>query len=238
MKKNTIEFHYKEINFGEEHHMNKFKPLPAEECIPQWFKDLDNPVTRKTVKTCRGVYDAMTSGYIVFWPFDALIQKDEGGRLWIMRHRDEGRQMFAPHVHEQLGPYPSVNFGMQKYGVEKLVTSFRLKTNKGTSIMMVQPPYRPDLKTEIMPGIVDTDKFYMPLNILFTIKDIEVNKPVKIASGTPLAQIIPFVRSEWEIEYKDVDEREFIIQEDNVGNIERHYARSLWTKKMFKRKAK
>jgi hypothetical protein len=238
MKRNTIEFHYKEISFSEDHHVNMFKPKPAEECIPEWFKELHNPMTRKTVKTCRGVYDQMTQGYIVFWPFDVLIQKDENGKMFVVRHRDEGRQMFSPHPHEQLGLFPSVNFAMQKTGVEKFISPFRLKTPKGTSIMMMQPQYRPDLKTEIMPGIVDTDNFYMPLNILFTIKDMDINKPVKIASGTPLAQIVPFVRSEWEIEYKDIDEEEYITLEDNIGNIEKHYSKDLWVKKIFKRKVK
>ena len=102
--------------------------------------------------------------------------------------------------------------------------------------MMIQPPYRPDLKTEVMPGIIDTDKFYTPLNVLFTIKPFEYTREVKIAAGTPLAQIIPFVRSAWEIGYNKIDSKLDQITQENIQSIDRYYQKKLWTRKLFKRK--
>jgi hypothetical protein len=104
--------------------------------------------------------------------------------------------------------------------------------------MMIQPPYRPDLKTEVMPGIIDTDKFYSPLNVLFTIKNTDTTRDIKISAGTPLAQIVPFVRSEWEIEYNSIDLKLDQITQENISNLDKYYQKKLWTRKVFKRKEK
>lgn len=222
---------------GPEHHINEYRPTPAEEHLPEWFKGLTND-TIKTAKTCRGLYDIMTSGYMIVWPFDVTITKDENNKLFVKRTRDDNREgLFNPHPQVQLGMYPDAAVSMQKFGVEKVGLPYKVKTSKNTSLMMIQPPYRPDLKTEVMPGIIDTDKFYTPLNVLFTIKPFEYIKDVKISAGTPLAQIIPYVRSGWEIEYDKVDAKLDQITQENVQSIDRYYQKKLWTRKLFKRKA-
>ena len=225
-------------DLGPEHHINEYRPTPAEEHLPEWFKGLTNNNNIMTAKTCRGLYDMMTSGYMVVWPFDVTITKDEHNKFFIKRTRDDNRDgLFNPHPHVQLGMYPDAAVSMQKFGVEKVVLPYKVKTSKNTSIMIIQPPYRPDLKTEIMPGVIDTDKFYTPLNILFTIKPFEYTKDIKIAAGTPLAQVIPFVRSAWGIEYGKVDPTLDQITQENVNNIDKYYQKKLWTRKLFKRKA-
>lgn len=229
------------IGDSDEHYINVYKAVPAEEMLPDWFKNLPNltdqkDFTSRTGKSCRGIYDMMTMGYIFKWTQDMVIEKDDMGRHWIRKERDAANKDFAPHKAEQMGGYPHPLMAIQAEGVQKYLTPYHLNTPKGTSIMMIQPSYRPDLKTEIMPGIVDTDKYYTSFNILFMIKDIGDRKRVKIPAGTPLAQVIPFQRSEWTIEYGPVDDKLYRTILHNTENLEGYYGKHLWTRKFFKRK--
>ena len=233
----TFSVDYSAYALGSEHFATEFKPVPASECLPEWFKDLNNS-TIKTAKSCRGLYDVMTSGFMVVWPFDVTITRDENGKLFVKRTRDDERFSFQPHPHVQLGAYPDANLSLQRDGVEKVELPYKIRSSKNTSVMMIQPPYRPDLKTEVMPGVIDTDKFYSPLNVLFTIKNTDTTRDIKISAGTPLAQIVPFVRSEWEIEYNSIDLKLDQITQENINNIDKHYQKKLWTRKVFKRKEK
>lgn len=234
--KNLFEITYNDYGLGDDHFITMYRPIPADEAIPDWYKNLENKIVDKNVKSCRGVYDVMTTGYIFLWNIDVIISKDENGKLFIRKARDLSQEDFHPHPIEQLGLYPDINISMQRDGVQKLITPYQIKTPKGTSIMMVQPMYRPDLKTEIVPGIMDTGEYYTGFNILFTIKDINVKKDIRISAGTPLAQVIPFQRTEWEIGYGPIKEDLKRKTDTNSANIDSVYAKQYWSRKLFKRK--
>lgn len=232
-----IELHYDEVD-EKEHFLTLYRPQPASDNLPDWFKKLDNQTNgMRTAKTCRGLYDMMTMGYMIVWTFDVLITKDEHGKLFIRKARDGGVQDFHPHPHAQLGLYPDANLHQQQQGVQKVCLPYRVVTPKNTSLLMIQPPYRPELKTEVMPGVIDSDRFYSPLNVLFVMKDIPVGKEVKISAGTPLAQIIPFARSEWSLKFKKIDTKKIKLVEENMANLDRYYQKFLWTRKLFKKEA-
>lgn len=219
-----------------EHFLTIMRPTPASEHIPEWFKNIDNTVDGgRTVKACRGVFDMMTVGYMIVWTFDVLVSKDQEGKLQVRKARDNSVGDFHPHPHAQLGLYPSANLSKQQVGVQKATFPYRLRTSKNVSVMMLQPPYRPDLKTEVMPGIIDSDKFYSPLNVLFTIKDIPDGREIKIAAGTPLAQLIPFERASWKIKYRKINKKLLHTQESNIQNLDKYYQKYLWTRKTYKK---
>lgn len=230
--------HTLNIDYNQKNNKNDFltiyKPTPSANFIPEWFRTLDNDPVMKTAKSCRGVYDMMTAGYMVVWNTDVVLSKDEQNRIVISRTRDGSNANFHPHPGWQLGAYPSALLSMQKDGIQKFDTQYRVKSSKGTSLLMQQPSYRPDLKTEVMPGIIDTDKFYSPLNVLFMIKEFNSNRSIKINAGTPLAQIIPFQRTEWEIEYSNLDMKLLETQERNIDSLDKYYQKFQWTKKIFK----
>jgi len=238
----TLSIDFNQVVLGKDHHLVEYQPAPAAEHLPDWFKKLNSvevPSKFLTAQSCRGIYDVMTSGYLVFWPIDVTISKDENNKLFMKQTgRDDmeiERGLFHPHTHLQLGHYPDANLSAQKFGVEKVGLPYKMKTSKKTSLMMIQPPYRPELKTEVMPGIIDTDKFYSPLNVLFTIKPVDFTKDIKISAGTPLAQLVPFVRSEWKIKYNKLDEQLDQTTQENLMFINKHYQKKLWTRKVFKR---
>ena len=52
-----------------------------------------------------------------------------------------------------------------------------------------------DLPFTIFPGIVDTDTYYAPVNIPFTMNDQKFEG--LIPKGTPIVQVLPFKRESW-----------------------------------------
>lgn len=217
------------------HTSNLYKPYPASQNIPKWFERLPIEVHNTTsVKKCRGVADIITSGYLINWPFDATIVKNNEKKLEIIRTRANDRQHFHPHPAVQLDGYPDFNLHSQANGIEKISTPYKIVTPPGTSILMQQPAYRPELKVEVMPGIIDTDTFYGPMNVLFMIKDYSGDRPIKIKAGTPLAQIIPFVRGEWSIEYDKIDPDRLSTADSLSDNIDSFYTKHIWSKKVYR----
>jgi hypothetical protein len=233
-----FEIHYDAVEHGDLHIHNMFKPVPAVSVLPEWFKRMttndSDDQNLPTVKQCKGVWDILSSGYMILWPFDVEIFKNENGKLDIIKSRSMNKEGFYPHPHRQLEGINDINIESQEHGIQKIHTPYRIKTPPGTSMLMMQPPYRPDLRTTVMPGMIDTDKYYGELNVLFLLNDFSGRKKIKIKSGTPLAQIIPFVRGEWNTKYDKINKEEFDIAEEFALNTDKFYQRYLWTRKVFK----
>jgi hypothetical protein len=228
-----LDIHYDDVD-NKDHFLTLYRPAPATEYLPEWFKNLKSKTDKGiTAKSCRGLYDMMTMGYMIIWTFDVTISKDVDGRLSVRKTRDNSTSDFHSHPHFQLGLYPDANLSRQLTGVEKVTLPYRIKTSKNTSVFLVQPSYHPDLKTEIMPGIIDSDKFYSPLNVLFTIKNFPNDGELQISAGTPLAQLIPFKREKWKIRYGKVDKELLHTIDSNIGNINRYYQKFLWSRKTY-----
>jgi hypothetical protein len=51
----------------------------------------------------------------------------------------------------------------------------------------------------ILPGIVDTDEYYAPINFPMVINDPAFEG--MIPKGTPIAQVIPFKREQWTMQF-------------------------------------
>jgi hypothetical protein len=64
--------------------------------------------------------------------------------------------------------------------------------------MFVQPMHRESVFT-ILPGIVDTDEYYAPVNFPMVINNPEFEG--LIPKGTPIAQVIPFKRESWSMQF-------------------------------------
>jgi hypothetical protein len=234
-----FEVHWENFKYGDDHIHGKYKPIPSSSILPDWFKRLEPEISDGnnkgvTAKRCRGLYDIMASGYMVLWPFDAKISKDDNGRLMIYKARTGHAEEFHPHPHFQVEGYPDMRMENQTVGIQKLTTPYRIKTPEGTSILVKQPAYRPELRTEVMEGIIDSDSYYGDFNILFIIKEINTSRSVIIKAGTPLAQVIPFVRGDWQMKTDKVDEDKAHLFESLATNIDRFYQKEMWNRKVFK----
>ncbi len=99
--------------------------------------------------------------------------------------------------------------------------------------MFVPPMHRESLFT-ILPGIVDTDDYYSPVNFPFVVNDPEFEG--MIPKGTPIAQVIPFKRESWTMQFGG--EKEIKEESKNIKTLETkffdRYKNMFWHRKEYK----
>jgi hypothetical protein len=183
------------------------QPQPASKFIPDWYKNMDSyiggekkPVgdgtTSATIKRCMPVFDAINAGYILTSPADVYVTIKEGQQYF--EWSSLGLIQF--HSIEQAPDHPSRN----KHSYPKWMNHWSIRTPKGYSTLFIQPMHRESSFT-ILPGIVDTDEYYSPVNFPMVINDPEFEG--LIPKGTPIAQVIPFKRESWTMQFGGDKER-------------------------------
>lgn len=186
------------------------KPIPASSAIPEWYKNSESYIngekkpsgygkTMATVKRCMPVFDAMTAGYLILLPCDVYVSIKDGEQMFEW----SDFQLVGFHPIEQAKEHPARN----RHAYPKWINMWAIKTPKGYSTLFVQPFHR-DAPFTILPGIVDTDEYFAPVNFPMVINDPEFEG--MIPKGTPIAQVIPFKRESWTMQFgskKDVREQ-------------------------------
>jgi hypothetical protein len=186
------------------------KPKPATSFIPDWYKNMDsytskekkpngNGVTNATVKRCMPVFDAIVAGYIIVSPADVYVSIKDGVQYF--EWSDLG--LIGFHPVEQAPNHPE----KKPHAYPKWMNYWAIKTPKGYSTLFVQPMHRESVFT-ILPGVVDTDSYSAPVNFPMVINDPEFQG--LIPKGTPIAQVIPFKRDSWNMEFggkKELEEQ-------------------------------
>jgi hypothetical protein len=92
--------------------------------------------------------------------------------------------------------------------------------------------HNPNEHFVILEGIVDTDNYWEPVNFPFVLKN--PTKEFMIPAGTPIAQVIPFKRDEWEssISYdRKPANNVAVLLESRFFD---RYKHMFWNKKSFK----
>jgi hypothetical protein len=185
-------------------------PIPASKKIPEWYKSLpryiggekkvnvDSSATSGTIKTCMPVLDVITSGYLILSSADVFIQKNEQGRFYHWSDYD----LIKFHGQEQVTGYPKLKKKMGLESVPKFTNHWIVQTPKGYSCLFITP-FHHDLPFTILPGIVDTDTYFNAVNFPF-LPDPDFEG--LIPKGTPIAQIIPFKRDNWEMSFEKVED--------------------------------
>lgn len=178
----------------------EFYPKPASQHIPEWYKNMDsyldgqkqpdgNGSTTATVKRCMPVFDAITQGYIISTYVDIFVTKRDGAPWYEWSNLNA----IAFHPIIQAPEHPNQN----GFNYPKLMNPWGIKTPPGYSTMFTAPAHRNNPFT-ILPGVVDTDTYSGPVNFPMILTD--VNFTGLIPAGTPIAQIVPFKREQWEMQ--------------------------------------
>lgn len=195
----------------------EFSPKPASSFVPDWYKDMQSYVggkkvpmeeghTSATVKRCMPVFDATVSGYIITSYTDVYISQRE-----VIKH-ESGKEPvlegLAPwyqwpsftaiefHPKTQAPGYVGQDKMPQNSSYPKWINSWAIKTPPGYSCLFIPPVHRESVFS-ILPGVVDTDGYNNAINFPFVLHDWEYEGI--IPAGTPLAQVIPFKRDNWEM---------------------------------------
>jgi len=179
-------------------------PTPAKDFIPDWWKKMQPYTAKKlltdnrnefyyphvSAKKCFPLVDAMTSGYILPLWADVEVSNVSSGKkvTWLT-----DKPIFDTWSNEvtQGIEYP------EGYDPEvfKLKNYYVIKTPNNYSCLITHPLGFNDLPFKIISGVADTDKLKTIINpTLWWKKDFEGI----VKKGTPMAQIIPFRRENWE----------------------------------------
>ena len=219
------------------------KPYPASSNIPLWWKQMTpyvvspenptggkvilNPKPNTTFKKCTPMLDAMTSGYIVsLWADVQVRQTQEGPAIFWKTTRD----IFEKHGETSQLVDPPIGYSRNVF---KYLNTWIPVTPKGYSVLITSPFGHRNLPFQAIPAIVDSDKSTLDLVPPMWLMD---NFEGVVEKGTPMFQITPFKRENWESEFDFYKNEEFKISMDKNFNstIVNHYIKNVWSKKSYK----
>jgi len=227
----------KEITFTNKYGFDFLSPQPATKVLPEWYKKQNEYTTGEkkpeekgstpsTVKKCMPVFDALTSGYILFTPVDVYVSQKDGMPYYQWSSQD----VISFHPLAQADNHPAKN----GFPYPKWINSWAIKTPKGYSTLFIPPMHNPNNMFTVLEGVVDTDTFTDVVNFPFVLKDPSWEG--MIPAGTPMVQVIPFKRDEWKM--KIGGEKEIKENMKLVGKLQtlffNRYKTYFWSRKEYK----
>jgi len=184
--------------------------VPAIQALPKWYKDMKPWIAghtppdhhnNGTVKACPAMFDSMTQGYIMPLWTDLYVEPSEDGLplfSWnpgiVSGTERPLMQRFGPKVTEGM-PHADKT----QNTAFKIDSPWMITTPPGYSTLFVAPFNNKDIMFEAMTGVIHTDVFTTYINLPFLWTAPADFKGI-IKQGTPLVQLIPFKREEFEYE--------------------------------------
>jgi hypothetical protein len=222
------------------------RPYPAVKSIPKWFKDQDpyeeHPFEKflddgkvhvrsrqanATFKKCVPLLDGMSAGYIIpLWTDVEIVEGEIPNIFWKTQH-----DVFMPHGRNTQSIETPLGYNKQVF---KYLNCWIPQTPKGYSCLVVSPLGYNELPFKSVPAIVDSDKSTLELVFPVWVKD---NFSGIVEKGTPIVQIIPFKRDDWDSTFDYYENGEYynVVEEKNFNStIVGHYVKNIWSKKKFK----
>jgi len=193
----------------------EYSPKPATASVPDWYKNLESYMngakkptgegqTSATIKRCMPVFDAITTGYVIYTYADVFVSQQpiigEDGKPTGKTQPWYEWPSFGPiqfHPVQQAPTHPNRGDMVEGGSYPKWINPWSIQTPKGYSALFTQPMHRESPFT-ILDGIVDTDSYNAPVNFPFVLNDWGFEGV--IPAGTPMCQVIPFKRDSWQME--------------------------------------
>ena len=207
-------------------------PKPASKFIPDEYKKLErfsnNNLHAPTLKTCIPFLDSMTAGYIIPFDQDYIIDPVEDDFTITAANKESDRDSY--HEGSQL-PEKWRKTRDEKAG--KFINKWLIKTPPGYSCLFLKPMNRLEPRFDIIPGVVDTDKYVNTIHFPFLLN--KKDEQFIIKKGDPMVQVIPFRREPWKMwsgfYYEKLHLKTFNLL--NSKWVDR-YKKMFWNKKVFK----
>ena len=222
----TIEF----STFNEDT-LKDSKPVLAKSVKPEWwnnmkFHEYNRGIKQATIRSCPAMDDWLKSGWYLMSNRDIIVKN---GRLdgdtedhWVATHEfDGGCEMPSPtHPSAQMGyafQYLHDDDAPVK-GAFKMRNPWNIKTPPGYSTFYLDPFLFQNKYFATWQGVIDTDTFntnYDNAQIIFYPR---VNHSFVIPKGTPLCQVIPFKREEWQATYITYEHQTWLDNRSAITN--------------------
>jgi len=212
-------------------------PVPAKKSIPNWYKKIpnfnvkdlklntQNVVTNSNLKMCMPFFDALTGGYIQKTWTDIYIN-----------YTDEGIK-YASAVFPQIistRDIVSPKIDSNYYPIEFIwLNQWNTMLPKGYSMLITHPLNRLDLPFITLSAIIDMDNFYHTKigSIPFFIYK---NFTGVIPAGTPMFQMIPVKRKDWNSSVETYNELLIKkLQHKRSSKFYSAYKTFFWVKKNY-----
>lgn len=207
---------------------------PMLSVIPEWYKKTSRWAKDERgqewpgLKHCIPFLDGLTTGYAVVLEDNVYVEQTEGGVVIRYKNPKDPIVSNRPSVVTNPAPVP------EGYEDEHFLwfANIAIRPPEGYSLLYTHPLNRWDLPFLTSSAVVDD--YTMPgANISFFIKK---GFEGVIPAGTPIAQVIPIKREDWEAkptkglwEYADK-----YVKAPIEELINGHYRKNFWKKKVYK----
>jgi hypothetical protein len=226
MDKQLIEFHAEFPN-------NSPAPYPAKGAVPEWLKRMPMGVPHQqqngteipTVKQCPPFIEAMACGYIIPLPADVTLSRDaQGGGLTFAAGRG---------AIETQHPLQYAGTPFEGQLIVKFMSPWTIRTSPGYSTLFLPPLNQFTLPVQVLSGLVETDTYYRPVHFP-SICLMAPGTTVTLPRGTPIAQVIPVRREEWQSSVGQSDRQARVqIEQDIAADRHNYYKDRHWKKKGY-----
>jgi hypothetical protein len=166
------------------------------------------------------------SGFMITTQTDIQVVLSENGEpllTWLV----EPNPLFMREQGASIFPYPKYSHGNHFAWILPLY----FKTPKGYSLFFTHPLNRFDLPFTTLSSIIDADKgINAGAAPFFLDKDFEGIIP----KGTPIAQIIPFKKENWDaVKNEKVKDLSLIEKFNSQSVVKGYYKANVWIKTLF-----
>jgi hypothetical protein len=221
------------------------EPEPGTKNIPQWYKDQpaiigdsaaapDRGVLKLTVKKCQPFFDAMSAGYILKFPVDIYLDTTDGN-LSLQLPAAMNKYMaslISEHSAEQIS---NLSYDKDIYcnRILRIHPSWMVQTEEGYSCLFTSPMHQEVSPLKAIDAVVDTDNYFTDGHLSFLVKK---NFKGTLKQGSPMSQVIPFRREDWQMELdKNFSAAKVEDQRNRVrSTFQNGYRLKFWQKKTFK----
>lgn len=181
-------------------HLDAFPhPVRANKLYPDYIKNIspfsqaDN-IQSGTVKKCIPFLDAASAGFIIpAWSDIEFVAEGDSLKINFPQNLPMTESL-GQHSIDQISGHPlqDVPYGDMPL---KFINPWIVKTAPGYSCLFTSPLNHLETRIKILDGVVDTDTYYNQVNFPFLYTGGEGRYLIK--KGTPLVQVIPFKRENW-----------------------------------------
>jgi hypothetical protein len=224
--------------FAEERQLEAFPhPEPANRFFPNYFAKLKPQLGSHpkdgTVKRCVPFLEALSFGYVIPLWADVYVQAERGGiKIDFPENMPMGSSL-SPHGAQQINDHP---LSETEHGNLPLKwhNPWGIQTDSGYSVLITGCLNHMEKRFKILDGVVDTDVYYNQINFPFIWTG--GSGEFFIPKGTPLAQVIPFKRTEYSLEVCEVDGKAQSAVLATLGtHLRNGYKENYWHKKREKK---
>lgn len=218
-----------------------FPIIKAIDYSPAWVKKArDSYVEKKAesqgthfihVYRCPGIFELMSSGFIVTMPWDVMIDTyGDGERFkWTLPSSDLVDMMPVPfvsaHSPDGIAEHLPTRPGSLKT-VIKFNTPWHIVAPKDVKFIIIPIPYSEDFEFESFSGILDPG---VSNEINIQLRWNVLNGKHIIKAGTPMYQIVPLTNEKFDLEVRTAtnEDKQFLMKKRYIFNLGFTFKRSL-----------